>query len=137
MIGSYNPFNIRYNHANHWIGQCMNPQTKGFVNFKALEYGVRAVCIIILRSYRAKGIFTIQDVISRFAPKSENDTMRYIGFVCSCIGSFPFDIPQNVDEYCNFLSAMSQFEGNKVEPSFIKHVIDKYHIKPLCLRKKD
>lgn len=137
MIGFNNPFNIRYNHANHWIGQCMNPQTKGFVNFKALEFGVRAACILVLRSYRSKGILTIQEVIERFAPLTENDTSSYVRYVCSKLAVFPFDIPKNLDEYCYLLHAVSIFEGNEVKPSYIKSICDKYHITPLCPRKKD
>lgn len=126
MIGKNNPFNIRYSVGNKWIGQ--NGCTRGFVDFSSLDYGIRAACILIMVSYRKKDVVTIQEIIDRFAPSVENNTQKYVDFVCSTIGCFPFDIPQRSD-YTRLLAAMSIFEGNSVSMQKIDEVINKFNIK--------
>ena len=127
MIGNNNPFNIRYSVGNKWIGQ--NGCTRGFADFSSLDYGIRAACILIMVSYRKKDVVTIQEIIERFAPSVENNTQKYVDFVCSIIGCFPFSIPR-IDEYPKLLNAMSIFEGNKVPIEDIVNVINEFNIKP-------
>lgn len=74
-----NPLNIRYSPSNQWKGQVS--QNKGFCVFKSNSYGIRAG-YIILTNYIKNGVNTIRDIVSRWAPPSENDTQRYINFVC-------------------------------------------------------
>lgn len=133
MIGKNNPFNIRFVRSNHWIGQV--GQTNGFVDFSWMEYGVRAVAMLVMRSYRSRGILTISEIINRYAPSTENNTDAYIDYVCSALGVFPFDIPENKDEYCKLLAAMSRFEGNPVSVDIIKHVCEYFNINPIKKRK--
>ena len=127
MIGRYNPFNIRYVSGNHWL--MSDGQTRGFVNFKSLDYGVRAACILVMRSYRRLGVLTISEIIHRFAPSSENDTDKYVDFVCFRLDCFPFDIPSRND-FPLLLESMSLYEGNPVPKDFISKVIDKFSISP-------
>lgn len=127
MIGLNNPFNIRYASGNHWL--MSDGDTRGFVNFKSLEYGVRAACILVMRSYRKNGVLTIAEIIHRFAPPSENDTDKYVDFVCSRLGVLPFDIPTRND-FPYLLSVMSIYEGNPVPSDFIFEVIDRFSISP-------
>ena len=127
MIGKNNPFNIRYTFGSNWIGR--TGQTKGFCNFSSLEYGVRACAILLFRSYRKLNVLTVTEIISRFAPSSENDTDKYIQFVCNKCGIFPFDIPRDKFEMCAVMHAMSIFEGNSVSLSFIESVISEFNIK--------
>ena len=129
MIGKNNPFNIRFVKGNHWLGSSMQPQTRGFCNFDSLDFGIRAACILIMRSYRKQDVLTISEIIHRFAPSSENDTDKYIQFVCNGLSCFPFDIPKRSD-FPMLLSSMSIFEGNKISPSEISEVIDKFKIVP-------
>lgn len=73
-----NPFNIRYNPKNHWQGQ-LTPYL-GFCSFESSYYGFRAgIKLLTGRAYRGK---SIHDIISRYAPSCENDTARYIKYVC-------------------------------------------------------
>lgn len=74
-----NPLNIRYNPANQWKGQ--QGQLKGFCHFKNIAYGFRAG-FIILGNYIRNGVDTIEEIITRWAPPCENNTERYISFVC-------------------------------------------------------
>lgn len=137
MIGKNNPFNIRFSRNNLWIGQI--GKTNGFVDFSDIEYGIRAAALLIMRSYRSKGILTISEIINRYAPKSENNTSVYIEFVCSHLGVFPFDIPSDFNQYVDLLHWMSVMEvgrENAVSVLEIKAVCYKYKIKPIKLRKK-
>lgn len=74
-----NPLNIRYNVHNQWKGQ--TGQYKGFCVFSSNAYGIRAG-FKILGTYIRNGINTIEEIISRWAPPSENNTENYIRFVC-------------------------------------------------------
>lgn len=74
-----NPLNIRYNVHNQWKGQL--GQIKGFCHFKNRAYGFRAAFVLI-GNYIRMGCNTIESIVSRWAPPSENDTKRYIDFVC-------------------------------------------------------
>ena len=122
MIGKNNPFNIRHSRGNHWRGQI--GYTKGFVNFSCRQYGIRAAIYLLTWSYRRIGINTIDGIIHRFAPAVENDTERYIQFVCNRSG-----ISRNASlmleyQYQLVLKAMSEFEGNPVILEEITYCFD-------------
>ena len=134
MIGKNNPFNIRFSRNNQWIGQI--GQTNGFVDFSDRIYGVRAAALLVLRSYRSKGILTISEIINRYAPTTENNTAKYVEYVCNQLGVFPFDIPKDKDEYYKLLAAMSRYEGNPISYAVIEFVCKHFKITPIKLRKK-
>ena len=57
-----------------------------FVRFSSLTYGLRAA-FCILRTYRNKyKAVCIEDIITRWAPPTENDTRKYISDVCKLTG---------------------------------------------------
>ena len=57
-----------------------------FCRFSSVEWGIRAA-FCLLRTYRDKyKANCIRDIISRWAPPSENDTERYIRNVCLWTG---------------------------------------------------
>ena len=76
-----------------WIGEI--PQSSSpwggrewvaFVRFTTLEHGIRAA-YQILDTYRRKyHAVCIEDIITRWAPPSENDTKAYIHSVCMLTG---------------------------------------------------
>lgn len=137
MIGKNNLFNIRFSRNNMWIGQV--GQTQGFVDFSDVEYGIRAAALLIMRSYRSKGVFTISEIVHRYAPVSENDTAKYVAFLCSHLGCFPFDVPKNYTEYIYLLYWICVYEVGKdsaVSIQTIHDVCKKYNIKPIKPRKK-
>ena len=77
MIGKNNIFNIRAGKA-QWLG--MTGTRRGFVEFDTQEHGIRA-WLVLMRSYRRKyGCRTIRQIVTRFAPPSENNTERYIHY---------------------------------------------------------
>lgn len=73
-----NPLNIRYNERNRWLGQV--GEYRGFCVFSNVAYGFRAA-FVLLSNYIKQDTRTIEDIIRRWAPPSENDTEKYISFV--------------------------------------------------------
>lgn len=72
-----NPLNIRWDVNTHWIGQIYH-DPQGYCTFKSVVYGIRAA-FAILRTYKFKHhLTTIEEIISRWAPPSENNTEKYI-----------------------------------------------------------
>lgn len=123
MIGKNNPFNLRKS-SSRWYGSCGS--TKGFVDFLATEYCVRAVAKMIMQTYRKMNIKTIAQVIERYAPPKENNTSKYIDFICAKMQCFPWDIPFESD-IPTFLHWISVYEGNPISIKYIADIIDKYH----------
>lgn len=74
-----NPLNIRFSPENQWQGQ--TGVNRGFCVFKSEAYGFRAA-YRLLTNYIKHGFNTIEKIITRWAPPSENDTDFYIKFVC-------------------------------------------------------
>jgi hypothetical protein len=56
-----------------------------FRSFQSMEFGYRAI-FKILRTYIKSGYNTIDKIINRYAPASENDTATYIRNVVSFTG---------------------------------------------------
>lgn len=87
-IRNNNPGNIR--RGSSWKGLVpflVDPSNnqryydKQFCQFESIEYGVRAL-IILLRTYFYKHkLHTIEKIILRYAPLSENNSYSYINFV--------------------------------------------------------
>ena len=86
-IRNNNPLNIRREKGQFWKGEVVSPiEDREFVQFAGLEYGLRAA-FCILRTYRDKyKAVCIEDIITRWAPPTENDTRRYICDCCRLTG---------------------------------------------------
>ncbi len=84
-----NPLNIR-NSNEKWAGEIRPSQDPAFKQFKSMGYGFRAA-LKLLRNYIGKGYNTIEKIINRWAPPTENHTESYIKNVSSRSG-----IPANV-----------------------------------------
>lgn len=84
-----NPLNIRLNKYNDWQGKQL-PNTDGtFEQFISIEYGYRAA-LHLLRNYILRdGLFTLDEIIGKWAPNNENHTDVYIDFVASTNGWQP------------------------------------------------
>ena len=57
-----------------------------FVKFDTMENGVRALARILKVYQKKYGIDTIEGIIKKWAPPVENDTEKYINFVCKNSG---------------------------------------------------
>jgi len=78
-----NPGNIRKT-PTMWQGE-VTGSDKSFKTFVSMEYGYRAM-FVLLRSYIDKGYDTIEKIITRYAPPSENTTSSYIKHVTERTG---------------------------------------------------
>lgn len=74
-IRNNNPGNIR--HGDKWLGLAPTQTDKSFAQFISPEYGIRAMAKILM-SYQRRGVVTLGDIISTWAPPVENDTEAYI-----------------------------------------------------------
>ncbi len=79
-----NPGNLRISNQS-WLGKVAPSKDHDFETFDTLEHGIRAIAKIILNDYH-HGMDTIEDIISKYAPSSENDTAAYIASVCAFCG---------------------------------------------------
>ena len=93
-----NPLNIRYDRKTNWFGSKLKGHG-GFVVFAAFSFGYRAA-VMILRSYRKRGIKTMGAIIETWAPRSENNTVEYIKAVRQFMGvrqSEPFSVDYDTE----------------------------------------
>lgn len=90
-----NPGNIRKS-STAWQGMAPQQTDSAFVQFVAPEWGIRAMGKI-LQNYMARGLTSIQDIISTWAPPTENDTQAYINAVSGDTGIMPGSIVTQAD----------------------------------------
>lgn len=104
-IRNNNPGNIDRNPANKWQGR-MRPEQmtpdqraeKRFEVFATPQWGIRAMCVLLISYFDRHGCDTVRKVISRWAPPKENDTDAYVNAVAKAVG-VPPDEWINVHEY--------------------------------------
>jgi hypothetical protein len=71
-----NPGNLRFSENNKWKGQIGSAE--GFCQFDTPVNGCRAMMTLLRNYYAIDGLVTLQDIISKYAPPSENETDVYI-----------------------------------------------------------
>lgn len=84
-----NPGNIRHS-KDKWQGMHAEQTDAAFVRFVSPEYGIRAICRVLL-AYQKRGLTSVHEIIDRYAPPSENNTDAYIKAVCRSCGVLPDD----------------------------------------------
>ena len=87
-----NPGNIRLTFnkdgsKRFWTGE-VEGTDKAFKTFKNMAYGYRAI-FALLKEYISKGYNTIDKIIGRYAPTSENNTNAYVTTVTKRTGVAP------------------------------------------------
>ena len=109
-IRNCNPLNIRI--GNTWMGERNDPDDDEFEQFVAMEYGIRAAFLILRRYIKRYHLDTIQKIISRWAPSSENNTQAYVKAVSSSMNLDPNE-PIKYDDkktMCALVAAMAKVE---------------------------
>jgi hypothetical protein len=76
-----NPGNIRPGYD--WLGK--TTENHNFVVFDTLEHGLRALALDLFNKQK-KGLNTVNKIISKYAPPSENNTAAYVRSVCLSVG---------------------------------------------------
>ena len=123
-IRNNNPLNIRI--GNTWLGERNNPTDPAFEEFVSIEYGLRAAFCILRRYIRRYHKNTVPDIISTWAPASENNTKRYIDIVCQRSGISQTQQIRFEDKttMCKLVEAMAFVEcgqpidGKKIEKGY-------------------
>ena len=87
-IRNNNPLNIRHN-SDVFQGEIRPGTDKAFKQFESMAYGYRAA-FVTLATYLSRSWNTIEKIIMRWAPPSENNTENYIKRV-----SFSSQIPKD------------------------------------------
>lgn len=110
-IRNNNPGNLRqYNQD--WQGET-GTDKDGFVIFDTMQNGVRAMAITLLNYQMRHGLFTVKEIINRYAPSVENDTDSYIKHVAKSIGVEPDDI-FNIEPYlADMVAVMIKHENGR------------------------
>ena len=116
-----NPLNIRRVAGTVWKGSLAEQKDSEFVQFAAAEWGIRAA-FCLFNTYRRKyQAVCVEDIITRWAPPSENDTAAYIRTVCKLTG---FGGKERLTEaqWPRLIAAMARIESETELP---KEVIQK------------
>lgn len=84
-LRNLNPGNIRRSNT-RYKGEKADSTDAAFKQFESLEWGYRAI-FMLLHTYRVRGYGdTIATMIARYAPPTENNTEAYISRVCRSTG---------------------------------------------------
>ncbi len=95
-IRNKNPGNIKL--GTDWDGLADEQSDPVFCVFKEAVWGIRALVKILLTYRFHHKRFTVESIIERWAPPSENDTDAYIVFVCKRLDVNPTDELNNTIE---------------------------------------
>lgn len=125
-IRNNNPLNIRV--GNSWQGEVEKPTDMQFEQFKEMRWGCRAAFKLLKRYIERYGCNTVEKIIRRWAPASENNTEWYIKTVCSMMNS-PRNLPFKFEDQCTMcllVQAMAYVE-NGVNIKY-EDIIDGYNL---------
>lgn len=107
-----NPGNIRRSKT-RYLGECHPSRDSEFKEFKSIDYGYRAMFVLLDTYSRCYGLCTIRQMLNRYAPPTENFTEGYIRFVSEKTGIAPDEMLNTRDErdMVPVVAAMSQIEN--------------------------
>lgn len=110
-----NPLNIRYDAVNKWRGLVPDDARKDadFCEFTSMVLGVRAAFKLLLHYIRDLHLCTLEGIIFRWAPPSENVTAVYLSFVVRRSG-VPKDRVLEADDFerlIRIVQAMALYES--------------------------
>jgi len=115
-IRNNNPMNIRENQRSDfdWEGEHDEDFDPDFEEFTKPIYGFRASARI-LRSYSIRGVNSVEDIISTWAPaEDKNDVEAYIKSICDMTGLERKYLVDHRD-YADLFAAMT-FHENGMQP---------------------
>ncbi len=110
-----NPGNIRFIAKNAWNGQIGNDG--GYGIYDSPQAGTRALGRQ-LRAYANRGMTTVREVISTWAPPSENLTQSYISDVCNQLDCEPDDELEIGAMLPAFAKAIAKHENGYVDSGY-------------------
>lgn len=87
-LDNRNPGNIRRSRT-RYKGEVRPSRDAAFKEFESVEWGYRAMFVLLYTYRKRNGCNTLRKMIGRYAPPSENDTGSYLRFVSSSAGISP------------------------------------------------
>ncbi|MFI3248131.1 MAG: structural protein P5 [Rikenellaceae bacterium] len=111
-IRNNNPGNIRHS-SSPFRGEVRPSTDPAFKQFESMEWGYRAMFLVIHNYDQLYGINTLDRIIRRWAPAVENDTHAYIRAVANRLGvsSSSYIDSLNHDTMTAMVGAMSRIEN--------------------------
>lgn len=110
-IRNNNPGNLRDNGIS-WNGR--TGANEGFVVFDKMENGVRAMTLDITSDYMNKGLKTIRQIVTEYAPPGENKTESYVQHIAAKVGMNPDAPLVPLEPYLHdLISAMIYHENGR------------------------
>lgn len=85
-IRNNNPGNLTGDHS--WQGRS-GADDKGFVKFATPEAGLRAMAVNLKNQQDMHGLSTVQAIVAKYAPPTENNTPAYVATVANALGVKP------------------------------------------------
>jgi hypothetical protein len=90
-IRNNNPGNLERG-KDSWQGMAADQSADPrFIVFVSPEYGIRALAKLLLNYQRNSAVRTVDGIIHRYAPASENDTTAYVRDVANSLGVDPYE----------------------------------------------
>jgi hypothetical protein len=83
-IRNNNPGNIR--RGDKWQGMTITQGDSAFCQFETPEYGIRALGKVLMNYQSKHGLKTVRQLITRWAPPTENNTVAYVNGVAKALG---------------------------------------------------
>ena len=116
-----NPGNIRHS-ATRYRGEVVPSRDRAFKEFESMAWGYRAM-FMLLDSYRRRHrLGTLRQMLSRYAPPTENFTEGYIRFIVQHTGIGADEVvdTRNQSDMIPIVAAMSEIENG--ERAIIKDI---------------
>lgn len=114
-IENCNPGNIRRSRV-RYLGELHPSQDTHFKQFESMAWGYRAM-FVLLDSYRKRyGLKSLGEMLTRYAPPTENHTALYIESVCDMTG-IKADTELDTHSKCVMIpivAAMSRIENGRI-----------------------
>jgi len=85
-----NPFNLESNPV-VWFGEVRPSSKPPFCQFNTLDNGLRAGIKNLYNQFHVHGLNTWREIVTKYAPPTENDTDAYLKAVCIETGVGPDD----------------------------------------------
>ncbi|HAX91039.1 MAG TPA: structural protein P5 [Rhodospirillaceae bacterium] len=113
-IRNNNPGNLRRT-KDPWQGLAATQTDTAFFVFKSAVYGIRALARTLIKYQDKHGLRTIRQIIGRYAPSTENDTVTYTKAVSEKTG-FALDVVLDMHKYEHLnavVTAIVHYENGK------------------------
>ncbi|MEG1622339.1 MAG: structural protein P5 [Alistipes sp.] len=107
-----NPGNIRRSQT-RYKGEVTPSRDPAFKEFQTAAWGYRAIFVLLYTYWKRYHLNTVETMISRWAPPTENHTRQYIRYVADAIGVVPDEPIDTLDvaTMIPFAAAISEVEN--------------------------